>query len=166
MSTLVLPAGTGYVAGAFLSTVLVLLYQTRTVGKYRHLAGVEYPRAYAEKEEMKANPNAVLFNCAQRAHQNTLENLPMLLIGTVITSLKYPQAAAAALTVWSISRVGYTVGYITGTPKKRTNALSVLQYPAGYGLLLSLYIHRCATHSCGAESLINIQVKQSLRFLV
>ncbi|KAJ7031596.1 hypothetical protein C8F04DRAFT_1109899 [Mycena alexandri] len=137
MSTLVLPAGASYVAGAFLSTVFLLMYQTRTVGKYRGRAGVEYPRAYADKEEMKANPNAVLFNCAQRAHQNTLENLPMLLIGTAITSLKYPHAAAAALTVWSISRVGYTVGYTTGTPKKRTNALSVFQYPVGYGLLLA-----------------------------
>ncbi|KAJ7177908.1 hypothetical protein C8R46DRAFT_1075291 [Mycena filopes] len=132
-TTIVLPPGGSYVAGALLSTIFVLLYQTRNVGKYRALAKIQYPRAYADNEEMKANPNAVLFNCAQRAHQNTLENLPMLVIGTLIVSLKYPHAAAAALAVWSVARVGYTVGYTTGNPKKRTNAVSVLQYPAGYG---------------------------------
>ncbi|KAJ7165018.1 hypothetical protein C8R46DRAFT_666672 [Mycena filopes] len=136
-TTLVLPAGTPYIAGAVLSTVYLLFYQIRNVSKYRRLAGVEYPRAYADKEEMKANQNAVLFNCAQRAHQNTLENLPMLYSTTLITSLEFPHAAAAALAAWTLTRVAYTMGYVTGDPKKRTNFLSAFHYPIGFGLLLS-----------------------------
>ncbi|KAJ6591157.1 hypothetical protein DFH09DRAFT_1138783 [Mycena vulgaris] len=129
MSTTSLPAGTAYLAGAFLSTIFLLLGQTVVVSRYRGRSGVAYPRAYAEKAEMEANPNAVKFNCAQRAHQNTLENLPMLYTMTLITALKYPSLAAGALGLWSLARVGYTIGYSTGNPNKRTNALSVLHYP-------------------------------------
>ncbi|KAJ7701797.1 membrane-associated proteins in eicosanoid and glutathione metabolism [Mycena rosella] len=130
MSTsFVLPAGVGYLAGAFFSTVLLLLGQTYVVVQARAGSGVAYPRIYADKAEMEANPKAVQFNCAQRAHQNTLENLPMLYTMTGVTALKYPMLAAGALGLWSLARVGYTVGYSTGDPKKRTNLLSVLHYP-------------------------------------
>ncbi|KAJ6612821.1 hypothetical protein B0H10DRAFT_2222840 [Mycena sp. CBHHK59/15] len=115
MSTLTVPAGSSYVAAALLSTVFLLLGQTVTVGKYRYRSGIPYPRAYAEKAEMDASPNAVLFNCAQRAHQNTLENLPLMYIMTLLTSVKYPILGASALGLWN--------------PNKRTNALSVLHYP-------------------------------------
>ncbi|KAJ6610455.1 hypothetical protein B0H10DRAFT_409398 [Mycena sp. CBHHK59/15] len=129
MSTLTVPAGSSYVAAALLSTVFLLLGQTVTVGKYRYRSGIPYPRAYAEKAEMDASPNAVLFNCAQRAHQNTLENLPLMYIMTLLTSVKYPILGASALGLWSLARIGYTLGYTTGNPNKRTNALSVLHYP-------------------------------------
>ncbi|KAJ6588508.1 hypothetical protein B0H19DRAFT_1099750 [Mycena capillaripes] len=118
MSTFVLPPGASYVAGAVLSTVFLLIGQTYAVIKYRNLSGVKYPQMYADKEEMKANLNAVKFNCAQRAHQNTLENLPMLYSMTLITSLKYPVVAASALGLWSLARVGYTLGYTTGNPNQ------------------------------------------------
>ncbi|KAJ7859585.1 hypothetical protein B0H13DRAFT_2075042 [Mycena leptocephala] len=137
MSTLVLPPGASYVAAAVLSTVFLLVGQTRVVSKARARSGVEYPRAYADKAEMEANENAVRFNCAQRAHQNTLENLPMLYSMTLITSLKYPVLAASALGLWSLARVGYTLGYSSGNPKKRTNALSIFHYPIALGLLIS-----------------------------
>ncbi|KAJ7135481.1 hypothetical protein C8R43DRAFT_1021235 [Mycena crocata] len=129
MPTLVVPEGTSYVAGAVLSTVFLLLGQTYAVIKYRGLSRIAYPRVYADKAEMDANPNAVVFNCAQRAHQNTLENLPMLYSMTLITALKYPTLAASALGLWSLARVSYTLGYTTGNPKKRTNVLSALHYP-------------------------------------
>ncbi|KAF7342014.1 MAPEG family [Mycena venus] len=136
MSTpIVLPPGASYVAGAVLSTVYLLIYQLRTVIKYRGLSGVKYPRIYATDKEAEVNPNAMKFNCAQRAHQNTLENLPLLYSTTLITALKYPVFAASALGLWSLARVGYTLGYTTGDPKKRTNALSVLHYPIAITLL-------------------------------
>jgi len=84
---------------------------------------------------MDADPKAYVFNCVQRAHQNTLENLPILLSTTLITSIKYPIFAASALGLWSLARVGYTLGYATGNPKKRTNILSVLHYPIVLSLL-------------------------------
>ncbi|KAJ6591156.1 membrane-associated proteins in eicosanoid and glutathione metabolism [Mycena vulgaris] len=134
-TTISLPAGTGYLAGAFLSTVVLLLGQTAVAVKSRGPSGVTYPRAYAEKAEMEANPAAVRFNCAQRAHANTLENLPMLYTMTLITALKYPVLAASALGLWSVARVGYTLGYATGNPNKRYNVLSVLHYPLFFALL-------------------------------
>ncbi|KAJ7093958.1 membrane-associated proteins in eicosanoid and glutathione metabolism [Mycena belliarum] len=134
--TIVLPEGTGYLAGAFLSSALLLVWQGMTVvGGARKRSGVEYPRAYAEKAEMEANPAAVLFNCAQRAHQNTLENLPIIYVMTLITALQRPTLAAGALGLWVVGRVGYTLGYVTGTAKRRTNVLSVVQYPVLIGLL-------------------------------
>ncbi|KAJ6481756.1 hypothetical protein C8R45DRAFT_1002942 [Mycena sanguinolenta] len=134
-STVILPPGTGYVAAAVLSTVYVLVFQLRTVVKWRRLSGVKYPRVYASDDEATKNPNAMRFNCAQRAHQNTLEYLPLLLIATLVTALKYPIPAAGALGLWSLSRVGYTVGYASGDPARRTNALSALHYPIAFGLL-------------------------------
>ncbi|KAJ7326302.1 hypothetical protein DFH08DRAFT_885367 [Mycena albidolilacea] len=137
MSTFALPPGTSYVAAAVLSTIYVLVFQVLNVVKYRGLAGIKYPRVYADEKEMAANINALKFNCAQRAHQNTLEYLPLLVSATLITALKYPTLAASALGLWSFSRVGYTLGYTTGDPNKRTNALSVLHYPITCGLLAS-----------------------------
>lgn len=37
---------------------------------------------------------------------------------TLLTALKFPVFAATALGFWSLSRVSYTRGYITGDPKK------------------------------------------------
>ena len=37
---------------------------------------------------------------------------------TLLTGVKYPIFAACAAAVWSISRISYTRGYITGDPKK------------------------------------------------
>ncbi|KAF8173011.1 hypothetical protein K438DRAFT_1850981 [Mycena galopus ATCC 62051] len=137
MSTFVLPPGASYVAGAVLSTVHVVIFQILRVRKFRGLSGIKYPRIYADEKEAAANPNALKFNCAQRAHQNTLEYLPLFYVMTLITALKYPVPAASALGFWSLSRIGYTVGYTTGDQKKRINALSILHYPLALGLLAS-----------------------------
>ncbi|KAJ7698181.1 hypothetical protein B0H14DRAFT_2549263 [Mycena olivaceomarginata] len=148
MSTITVPQGSSYVAASLLSTVFLLTWQTVKVSQARKLAGVEYPRLYADEKEMAANINALKFNCAQRAHQNTLEYLPLLLSATLITALKYPTLAASALGLWSFSRVGYTLGYTTGDPKKRTNALSALHYPIALQPACLLYLHCYTACSC------------------
>ncbi|KAJ7757075.1 hypothetical protein B0H16DRAFT_1537943 [Mycena metata] len=131
------PAGTGYVAGAILSTVFLFVYQIRLTSKWRRISGIEYPRAYADKEEMNANPNAVVFNCAQRAHQNTIENIIAIYPMTLITSIKHPYITAAAVGLWTLSRLSYTRGYVTGDPQKRYTFISVLHYPIITGHMLA-----------------------------
>ncbi|KAJ6610505.1 hypothetical protein B0H10DRAFT_1811569, partial [Mycena sp. CBHHK59/15] len=107
-----------YLAPAFVSTVFLLVGQAVTVGRHRKAAKIDYPRMYADNQEMAASPAAMKFNCAQRAHQNTLENIPQIYGMTVILGLKYPIAAATALGMWVVSRIAYTVGYASGNPAK------------------------------------------------
>jgi glutathione S-transferase len=52
-----------------------------------------------------------LFNCAQRAHYNFLENYPAALSGMLISGLVYPRYAAAAGALWVLGRVIYALGY-------------------------------------------------------
>ena len=79
-----------------------------------------------------------VFNCIQRAHQNTLENLPqfffLLTIGIALHDryfktlrmfvfcpggLSMPKLSAAAGWVWVAGRGVYALGYSTGDPAKR-----------------------------------------------
>jgi glutathione S-transferase len=145
-STIIVPKGFAYTGAAVLSTAFVLLWQTSIVGGARKRAGIKYPQAYAEKAEAAASKEAFVFNCAQRAHQNTLEAIPFVLITTLITALKYPVPAAAACGLWSFSRIIYTLGYTTGEPKKRTRGnvgfISLIGLLGGatytvYGLLMA-----------------------------
>jgi hypothetical protein len=50
-------------------------------------------------------------------------------LSTLLTGVKYPIFAACASAAWSISRIWYTRGYITGDPKKAWN-LFILFCPA------------------------------------
>ncbi|KAF7292818.1 Carboxypeptidase [Mycena indigotica] len=149
-TTIVLPAEMTYVAASFLATVWVLIGQTYLVVRYRGPSGVAYPRLYAEKAEMEANPHAHVFNCIQRLwlvfpsinllQLQTLEYLPiffttsvMLLVRsslsqlnrTLLTSLKYPRLASCLLGTWAAARIGFTIGYATGNPQKvRTSTVT------------------------------------------
>jgi len=93
------------------------------VGKYRKRAGIKYPQMYADNADAEARPDANRFNCAQRAHQNTLENIPMVWATTLIVGLKMPILAASLCGLWSLSRVSYTLGYVSGDPQKRITPL-------------------------------------------
>ncbi|KAG6877883.1 hypothetical protein C0993_002884 [Termitomyces sp. T159_Od127] len=117
-TTFTLPDGVEYVAASLLSTVFVLVGHNINVGKWRKRSGIKYPQLYAEKAEVEASRNAPIFNCAQRAHANTLENIPVLYVTTLITAVKYPIVAATACGVWSLSRVFYTRGYLSGDPSR------------------------------------------------
>ncbi|KAH7914773.1 hypothetical protein BJ138DRAFT_1133141 [Hygrophoropsis aurantiaca] len=114
-----LPEGFGYVPGALMSIGWVLLWQTFLVGRQRKRSGVRYPQLYAEQAEVKASKEALQFNCAQRAHQNTLESVHLIAMGTVIAGLQYPVLGSALCGGWSFARVIYTLGYNTGNPSKR-----------------------------------------------
>ncbi|KAG5730708.1 Microsomal glutathione S-transferase 3 [Termitomyces sp. T112] len=135
--TVTVPDGLEYVAASLLSTVFVLVGHSINVSKWRKRSGIKYPQLYAEKAEVEASRDALIFNCAQRAHANTLENLPMIYATTLITAVKYPIVAAAACGAWSLSRIFYTRGYLSGDPKKRTGAGYTLGTAGFFTLLLT-----------------------------
>ncbi|KAI0275333.1 hypothetical protein BC834DRAFT_852344 [Gloeopeniophorella convolvens] len=89
---------------------------------------------YAEKAEQDASRDALIFNCKQRAHQNTLENTPTIILTTLISAVQYPKYAAVACGLWNLGRVLYTLGYATGEPKKRSRG-NIPSYLAALGLV-------------------------------
>ncbi|KAJ7859583.1 hypothetical protein B0H13DRAFT_2356063 [Mycena leptocephala] len=117
-----------YVAAALLSTVFLLIGQSATVSKHRRLAKIDYPRLYADNTEMANSPAAIRFNCVQRAHQNTLENIPQIYLMTVLVGVKQPVLAASAVGLWVVSRIVYTRGYASGNPAKRNSKFSMMCY--------------------------------------
>ncbi|KAJ1176524.1 hypothetical protein NDU88_001802 [Pleurodeles waltl] len=72
---------------------------------------VKYPKMYSDKDP--------LFNCIQRAHQNTLEVLPTWLIFQLLAGLAFPIPASILGALWVTSRFSYARGYYTGDPQKR-----------------------------------------------
>merc|ERR1712227_895231 len=71
----------------------------------------KYPAMYSDKE--------LVFNCVQRAHQNTLEAYPVFLVTMLLGGLQYPTICAGAGFIWILSRIAYAKGYFTGDPSKR-----------------------------------------------
>ncbi|EPQ60499.1 membrane-associated proteins in eicosanoid and glutathione metabolism [Gloeophyllum trabeum ATCC 11539] len=136
-STIVVPQGISYVAAAIFSNVCLLTWQSYKAGFARKAARIPYPQLYAEKAEAQASKEAHRFNCAQRAHQNTLEQLPIVLISTILVGLKRPILAASLCGAWSFARVLYTIGYATGDPERRNTSGGALFYLAQLGLLFS-----------------------------
>jgi glutathione S-transferase len=61
-----------------------------------------------------------MFNCAQRAHQNTLEIFPVYSTLLLIGGLKYPEISSGAGLVFLLGRYVYASNYATGDPAKRT----------------------------------------------
>ncbi|KDN53469.1 MAPEG-domain-containing protein [Tilletiaria anomala UBC 951] len=133
--TLGLPSGYPFVLLATTSSAVLTLWQGILVSQARKAAGVPYPLAYADKAEAQANPKANVFNCTQRAHLNTLENLPQFILTSLIAGLKFPRAAAILSGAWIVSRVLYTLGYVSGEPKKRVHG-ALPGYVASIGLTL------------------------------
>jgi len=115
--TLTLSNDYGYVLLAATSTFVLNIIHGFNTGKYRKPAGVTYPNAYASEEKAKVDQKAYLFNCAQRAHANYIENQPSVLAALLIAGLRYPIPAAVCGALWSVSRYMYMVGYCSGDAK-------------------------------------------------
>jgi len=106
------------------STVFLNIYQYLNVNRHRKAAGIKYPQLYAEKAEMEKSLLARQFNCAQRAHQNTLESLPYVLLMGFVGGLKFPVVSSVILGGWILGRFQYTYMYSKGDPTKRSGMLS------------------------------------------
>jgi glutathione S-transferase len=63
------------------------------------------------KAEGDLKQRMYIFNCTQRAHQNYLENMPVILMCLFISGLKYPILATSCAWGWMTFRVIYFLGY-------------------------------------------------------
>ncbi|XP_077992595.1 glutathione S-transferase 3, mitochondrial-like [Glandiceps talaboti] len=111
MATITVYPEFGYVIFSLLASWVMTTYLGVKVGKARKKYEVKYPQMYSDKDPV--------FNCVQRAHQNTLEVYPVYLVFQILAGLQYPLCAAVAGLVWSASRISYAHGYYTGDPEKR-----------------------------------------------
>ncbi|KAF9257703.1 membrane-associated proteins in eicosanoid and glutathione metabolism [Marasmius fiardii PR-910] len=153
MSTLQiqLPEGLPLVGASLLSTVFLLIYQVSVASSARKAAKIPYPHHFADKAEEQASFEARKFNCAQRAHANTLEWLPSVYLTTFLSAVKYPEITAGLLAGWTLTRVMYTRGYASGTPEKRETGVML-----GFLLQLGLLGTSLAVVGCGLKAYLGI----------
>eukprot|EP00879_Flechtneria_rotunda_P002067 GHRR01002246.1.p1 GENE.GHRR01002246.1~~GHRR01002246.1.p1 ORF type:complete len:205 (+),score=39.07 GHRR01002246.1:67-615(+) len=116
-----LPPEYGYVLVSVATSAVLIQWQAIRVGAARRKYGVPYPKMYADDNSEEAR----VFNCTQRAHQNTLETLPAMLAMEALLGIIYPVTAAALGMIWNIGRVVYTTGYSKGDPNKRIPGVAI-----------------------------------------
>ncbi|XP_068121524.1 glutathione S-transferase 3, mitochondrial-like isoform X2 [Hyperolius riggenbachi] len=106
-----IPQNFAYVVLTLIYSFVMNMYLAINVGKARKKYGLKYPAMYSDKENV--------FNCIQRAHQNTLELYPAWLIFQLIAGLAFPLSSSVLGAIWVTSRFSYAHGYYTGDPEKR-----------------------------------------------
>ncbi|XP_038059709.1 microsomal glutathione S-transferase 3-like [Patiria miniata] len=108
-----LPSEYGYVILVVLFSWAVVQWMGFKVGSARKKYDVKYPTLYSDKHE--------IFNCIQRAHQNTLEVIGYVVAFLLLGGLKHPRICAIAGLVFVFGRISYALGYYSGNPEKRLN---------------------------------------------
>lgn len=101
----------GWVILVGVASSFLLVWQGMQVGKMRKKFKIQYPTMYSTDNDV--------FNCYQRAHQNTLENYPQFLMLLFIGGIQFPFVTALAGVVWILGKIAYSLGYYTGDPAKR-----------------------------------------------
>ncbi|KAF2101124.1 membrane-associated proteins in eicosanoid and glutathione metabolism [Rhizodiscina lignyota] len=115
--SITLPKEYGYVLLTATATFFVSTWHGMRVAPFRKAAKMPYPNAYAttsdiDKADSEERKKAMyLFNCAQRAHANFMENYNSTLPAILIAGLKFPLTSAAVGAVWTVCRVLYARGY-------------------------------------------------------
>ncbi|KAI5056688.1 hypothetical protein GOP47_0028506 [Adiantum capillus-veneris] len=112
----VLPPQFGYVALTIVASVLLTQWQGIQVAVQRKKCGLKYPKMYEDKDRS-------VFNCYQRAHQNTLEGFPAFLSLLLLGGLAYPLTSSLFGMTWVAGRVVYSLCYYSGDPRKRMKGM-------------------------------------------
>ena len=139
-----LPQDFAYVVFCIFYMIILNVYLMIKVSNARKQYNVKCPALYSDKSN--------IFNCIQRAHQNTLEQIPIFLVLLLLNGVAFPRYAAACGALFVTSRFSYAWGYFTGDPAKRQKGVYGM---FGFlGLLLGLiYV---ALRQCGCfEAYLN-----------
>ncbi|KAE9990713.1 hypothetical protein EG327_001060 [Venturia inaequalis] len=145
--SITLPAEYGYVLATATGSFILSTWHGMRVGPFRKAASTSTsstqplqkifspPSREKKKEKEKrhnngkhiltclnyrntlSNPNLYLFNCAQRAHYNFLENYVTFLPALLIAGLKYPVASSVLGAAWCVFRAMYATGYTRADKK-------------------------------------------------
>ena len=107
MVTLNIAPEYGYVVMVGTGMILVNLWKMLQIGGMRKKLKIKYPTMYSDEHP--------IFNCYQRAHQNTLEFVPYFYPVLLTAGLRHPIGASVAGSLFCVGRIIYALGSVSYT---------------------------------------------------
>jgi glutathione S-transferase len=134
MASIVVDNMFGGVVLVIAATVMLHLWMATQVGAVRRKYKIAPPTMYVSEAE---NPGAKVYNCVQRAHQNSLEQLNLFFPSLVAAGIMHSIAATVLGAVFVLGRYLYFTGYATGDPNRRFRGMFSMM-AVGVLILLSI----------------------------